>query len=58
MIDKMRKFYDENADFKHFVDANAKAYGKTVEFMLSTETTKQYFLSMQKGGINEQKRND
>ena len=38
----MDKFYETNKDFKDFVDANAKAYGKTVEFMILTPTAKEY----------------
>ena len=49
-------FYNENADFKRFVDANAKQYGKSVEFMLLTPTVKEYenyIRERDKGRINE-----
>lgn len=54
----LRKFYDNNSDFRRFVDANVKAYGRTIGFELSTKTTWHYFLSLQKGGCNESKSND
>lgn len=38
----MDKFYETNKDFKDFVDANARAYGKSVEFMILTPTAKEY----------------
>lgn len=38
----MDKLYESNKDFRDFVDANARTYGKTVEFMLLTPTTKEY----------------
>ena len=49
-------FYNENADFKRFVDANAKQYGKSVEYMLQTPTVKEYekyIRERDKGKINE-----
>lgn len=41
-MEKTSDFYNNNADFKRFVDANAKQYGKSVEFMLLTPTTQEY----------------
>lgn len=38
----MDNFYKTNKDFKDFVDANARAYGKSVEFMMLTPTAKEY----------------
>ena len=35
-------YYNKNADFKRFVDANATAYNKSVEYMLQTPTAKEY----------------
>ena len=35
-------FYATNKDFRDFVDANAKAYNKSVEFMLLTPTVNEY----------------
>lgn len=54
----LRMEYLFNEDFNRFVNANAKAYGRTVSFELSTKTTWHYFLSLQKGGCNESKSND
>ena len=41
-MEKTSDFYNNNADFKRFVDMNAKQYGKSVEFMLLTPTTQEY----------------
>lgn len=38
----MGDFYNENSDFREFVDKNAKTYGKSVEFMKLTPTAKAY----------------
>lgn len=47
------QFYETNADFKRFVDENAKGYGKDPSYILQTQTAKEYYKSLQKGGINE-----
>lgn len=38
----MNDFYYQNKDYQRFVDANAKTYGKTPEFMDSTPTAREY----------------
>ena len=38
----MDRFYETNSDFWEFVDANAKAYNKSVEFMINTPTAQEY----------------
>ena len=45
-------FYDENPDFKRFVDRNAKQYRKSPAYIMETPTAKEYFKSLQKGGCN------
>ena len=55
-MEKTSDFYNNNADFKRFVDANAKQYGKTVEFMMLTPTAQEYekyIKEREKGRINE-----
>lgn len=50
------EFYKENADYKRFIDLNAKQYGKTVEFMMLTPTAheyEKYIKERDKGRINE-----
>ena len=47
------RFYETNADFKRFVDENAKGYGKDPSYILQTQTAKEYYKSLQKGGITE-----
>lgn len=46
-------FYDENKDFKCFVDANAKTYGKSPAYIMDTPTAREYYKSLKKGGCNE-----
>ena len=53
---KMIRFYEENADFRRFVDDNAKGYGKDPSYILQTRTAQEVFKEMQKGGINEQRK--
>ena len=36
-------FYEEDEDFKRFVDANAKTYGKSPAFIMDTPTTREYY---------------
>lgn len=38
----MDNFYEENADYREFVDKNAKAYGKTREFIENTPIAQEY----------------
>ena len=52
-------FYSENADYREFVDKNAKAYNKTVEFMELTPTVNEYkAYLLSKGGKHEVKDNN
>lgn len=53
----MMMFYDSNADFKRFVDANAKAYHKSAAYIMDTPTTRAYYESLQKGGCNAKRAN-
>lgn len=56
MVDlEIMTFYDSNADFKRFVDANAKAYHKSAAYIMDTPTTREYYESLQKGGCNEKR---
>ena len=55
MIARMKAFYDTNADFRRFVDENAKGYKKDPSYILQTRTAREVFKEMQKGGINEPK---
>ena len=55
-MEKTSDFYNNNADFKRFVDKNAEQYGKSVEFMLLTPTAQEYekyIKERDKGKINE-----
>ena len=40
---EMLKFYNENEDFKRYVDECVKAYGKDVDHMLEQGITEQYY---------------
>lgn len=52
------QFYETNADFKRFVDENAKGYGKDPSYILQTQTTREYYKSLIKGGINERTKHE
>ena len=59
MVDiDMMWFYDHNADFKRYVDANAKTYRKSPAFIMETVTAQEYYKSLQKGGCNERNRTE
>ncbi len=42
-----------NDDFKRYVDACCVTYGKSLDEILESPITKEYYLSMQKGGCNQ-----
>lgn len=42
-INELLKFYEQNEDFKTYIDKCVKTYGKDVSFMLSTQTAKEYY---------------
>jgi hypothetical protein len=54
----LEKFYNTNADFRRFVDENAKGYGKAPSYILQTRTAREVYKEMQEGGINEHKEHD
>lgn len=47
-INEMLKFYDENIDFKRYVDACVRTYGKDINHMLQQRITEQYYLYLTK----------
>ena len=49
---EIEQFYLTNHDFEVFVNKNCQTYGKTLEYMLQTPTTIEYFKSMRKGECN------
>ena len=53
MKEDMLDFYQLNDDFKRYVDACCVTYGKSLDEILESPITKEYYLSMQKGGCNE-----
>lgn len=57
MVDiEIMAFYDHNADFKRYVDANAKTYGKSPAYIMDTPTAREYYKSLQKDGCNYSER--
>ncbi len=46
------RFYLEDYDFQTFVNKNIQTYNKTLDYMLHTPTTIEYYKSLQKGGCN------
>ena len=52
---EMMMFYDENADFKRYVDENAKSYHKSPAYIMDTPTAMEYYKSLLRGGCNERR---
>ena len=53
---EMLEFYENNADFKKYVDANRRTYNRTLAQELASPITQEYYKSLQKGGCNERNR--
>lgn len=53
VYDEMRRAYYTDEDFRWYVDRVAGAYGKSLSEVIYTPITKNYYLSLQKGGCNE-----
>lgn len=54
---EMRLFYQNNKDFKKYIDECVKAYGKDIDYMLQTKMAESYFeyLKEEMQGKNENK---
>lgn len=57
MYIEMLEFYENNADFKKYVDANRRTYKRTLSQELASPITQEYYKSLQKGGCNEERNN-
>ena len=53
VYDEMRRAYYVNDDFRWYVDRIGEAYGKSTSEVIYSPITKDYYLSLQKGGCNE-----
>ena len=53
VYDDMRRDYYYNDDFRWYVDRIAETYKKSPTEVLYSPITKEYYLSLQKGGCNE-----
>ena len=42
-INELLKFYEQNEDFKTYIDRCVKTYGKDVDFMLRTPIAYEYY---------------
>jgi hypothetical protein len=51
----LEEFYLTNHDFNIFVNKGCQAYSRTLQEMLDDAITWEYYLSMQKGGCNEER---
>ena len=49
--------YDEDPDFKKYVDRVAKTYRKSITFVCKMPITREYYKSLQKGECNEKRNN-
>ena len=55
VYDDMREAYYHNDDFRWYVDRIADTYKKTPTEVLYSPITREYYLSLQKGGCNERR---
>ena len=49
--------YRDDVDFKRFVDKCSVSYGKSLDEILDSPITWEYYMSLQKGGCNESRDN-
>ena len=42
-INELLKFYEQNEDFKTYIDKCVKTYGKDINYMLSTPIAHEYY---------------
>lgn len=54
-IKDLENFYLTNHDFNIFVNKGCQTYNRSLPSMLADPITREYYLSMQKGGCNEPK---
>lgn len=54
-VTDMDKFYEQNEDFKRYVDANRRTYGRSMVDELESPITREYYRSLLKGGCNERR---
>lgn len=52
MYIEMLEFYENNADFKKYVDANRQTYNRTLAQELASPITQEYYKSLLKDGCN------
>lgn len=52
---ELQEEYERNQDFKEYVDKCCKSYNKDLNDMLLSPITREYCLSLQKGGCNERR---
>lgn len=52
-MEKIKRFYLENYDFQVFVNKNCQTYQRSLDYMLATPITQEYYESLRKGGCNE-----
>ena len=54
--ERMKHFYLVNHDFNTFCNKNMQSYGRTLDEEMSNPITREYYLSLQRGGCNERNR--
>lgn len=55
MIEEMQEFYEHNADFRKYVDANRRTYRRKLVDELKSPITVEYYKSLLRGGCNEKR---
>ena len=53
---EMDKFYEQNEDFRRYVDAALAIYRKPLAETFENPIVREYYRSLQKGGCNEARR--
>lgn len=56
-VEKIQEFYLTNHDFQIFVNKNIQSYHRTLEQEFQNPITQEYYLSLLKGGCNEERDN-
>ena len=54
---EMDKFYEQNEDFRHFVDKCRNSYGWKMTDAFESPITREYYHSKIKGGCNAKSKN-
>lgn len=54
--EKMKRFYITDYDFQIYCNKNMQTYNRTLDEEMSNPITREYYLSLQKGGCNAKRK--